>query len=56
MSSISIKNIAIKGMAGCVPERVQENKDYPGMTLDEIQKYIDAILANLSGIGVALRA
>ena len=29
-------------MAGCVPERVQENKDYPGMTPEEIQKYIDA--------------
>lgn len=40
MSSISIKNIAIKGMAGCVPARVEENKDYPGMTPEEIQKYI----------------
>ena len=42
MSSISVKNIAIKGMAGCVPERVEENRNYPGMTAEEIQKYIAA--------------
>ena len=38
MSSISVKNISIKGMAGCVPARVEENKDYPGITPEEIQK------------------
>lgn len=42
MSSISVKNIAIKGMAACVPERVEENRNYPGMTAEEIQKYIAA--------------
>lgn len=41
MASISVKNITIKGMSGCVPTRVVENKDYPGMTPEEIQKYID---------------
>ena len=37
-----MKNISIKGMAGCVPARVEENKDYPGITQEEIQKYRDA--------------
>lgn len=42
MSSISVKNIAIRGMAGCVPARVEENKDYPGITPEEAEKYIAA--------------
>ena len=29
-------------MAGCVPERVEENRNYPGMAAEEIQKYIAA--------------
>jgi 3-oxoacyl-[acyl-carrier-protein] synthase-3 len=41
MSSISVKNISIKGMAGCVPSRVVENRDFPGMSAEEIQKYIN---------------
>ena len=43
MSSISVKNISIKGMAGCVPERVQENKDYPGMTPEKLQYMVQTI-------------
>ena len=27
-------------MAGCVPSRVEENKDYPGITAEELEKYI----------------
>ena len=42
MSSISVKNISIRGMAGCVPARVEENKDYPSITPEEVQKYINA--------------
>ena len=40
MSSISVKNIAIKGMAACVPERVEENRNYPGMTAEEMNGII----------------
>lgn len=42
MSYVSIKNIKIKGMAACVPERVEDNMDYPLLTKEEINKYIQA--------------
>lgn len=42
MSYISVKNVKICGMAGCVPERVEENRGYPLLTKEEIEKYIAA--------------
>ena len=42
MSYISVKNIKLKGMAGCVPSRIEENRDYPFISQEEIEKYIAA--------------
>ena len=42
MSYISVKNIKIRGMAGCVPSRVEENRDYTMLSPEEIEKYIAA--------------
>ncbi|WP_198429894.1 3-oxoacyl-ACP synthase III family protein [Treponema primitia] len=30
----------IKGVAACVPNRIEENRQYPGMSIEEIEKYI----------------
>lgn len=40
MSYLSIKNVKIKGMAACVPERIEENRDYTLLSKEEIEKYI----------------
>ena len=42
MSYISVRNIRIRGMAGCVPSRVEENRDYAMLSPEEIEKYIAA--------------
>lgn len=42
MSHISVKNIKLRGMAGCVPSRVEENRDYALISPEEIEKYINA--------------
>ena len=42
MAYINIKNVKIRGMAACVPERVEENRDYPLLSKEEIEKYISA--------------
>ena len=42
MSYISVKNIKIKGISACVPERIEENIDYPLLSKEEIGKYIKA--------------
>ncbi|MDE6005935.1 MAG: ketoacyl-ACP synthase III [Muribaculaceae bacterium] len=43
MAYIQINNVAIRGIAGCVPERVVSNEDYPYLTPEEIGKYIATI-------------
>ena len=40
MSYLNIKHVKIRGIAACVPERVEENKDYKLIPQEEIQKYI----------------
>lgn len=42
MSYISVKNIKLRGMAGCVPSRVEENRDSTLISPEEIEKYINA--------------
>lgn len=41
MSFLSVKNVKIRGMSACVPERVEENRDYTLLSKDEIEKYIE---------------
>lgn len=40
MAFLSVKNVKIRGVAACVPSRVEENRDYKGLPPDEIDKYI----------------
>lgn len=40
MSFLNIKHVAIRGIAACVPERVEENRNYDRIPSDEIEKYI----------------
>lgn len=40
MSYLRINNVQIKGIAACVPERVEENRDYTLLSREEIEKYI----------------
>lgn len=39
MSYLKINNVAIRGIAACVPERVERNIDYPGISVEEYNKY-----------------
>ncbi len=41
MAVASIKNVKIAGMAACVPERTEENRDYTLASPEEIEKYIE---------------
>ena len=40
MSFLSIRNVKISGIAACVPERIEENRDYSLLSSEEIEKYI----------------
>lgn len=42
MATFSIKNIAIKGISGCVPKKKSLNRDLTLMSIEEIEKFIDA--------------
>lgn len=41
MSYLGIRNVKIRGIAACVPERVEYNKDYTLLPPEEIEKYIE---------------
>lgn len=43
MAQIKIENIRIKGMAACVPSKIEENRDYPYFDHDEIDKTLATI-------------
>ncbi len=43
MAFLKINNVAIKGISACVPKRVIKNRDYPYLSPEEIEKYINAI-------------
>jgi 3-oxoacyl-[acyl-carrier-protein] synthase-3 len=42
MATFSISNIAIKGISCCVPKNKELNKDLTIMSIEEIEKFIDA--------------
>jgi 3-oxoacyl-[acyl-carrier-protein] synthase-3 len=41
VSFLSTKNVLIKGIAACVPIRVEENRSYTGIPAEDIEKYIE---------------
>ena len=43
MANIQIKNVSIRGIGACVPERTIKNIDYPYLPEEEIKKYIATI-------------
>lgn len=43
MAYIQIKDVAIRGIGACVPERVVKNEDYPYLSKEDIEKYIASI-------------
>lgn len=40
MSFLNIKNVKVRGIAACVPSRIEENRDYTRLSHEEIEKYI----------------
>lgn len=43
MAFIQIRNVEIKGISACVPQRIERNRDYPYLSAEEIEKYISTI-------------
>ena len=43
MAYSEIKNVEIKGIAACVPDRVEKNRDFPLLSQEMIEKYIDQV-------------
>ena len=41
MSYLNIKHVKVRGIAACVPERVEENRNYDRIPAEEIEKYIE---------------
>jgi 3-oxoacyl-[acyl-carrier-protein] synthase-3 len=41
MAYLQIPNVAIRGIAACVPDRVEENRDCQSIPGEEIEKFID---------------
>lgn len=40
MAFLDIQNVAIKGVSACVPKTVSSNRDYPGFTQEDAEKFI----------------
>ncbi len=38
-----INNVSIRGIAACVPDRIEYNKDFKGLTEEQIQQYITTV-------------
>ena len=43
MAYSEIKNVEIKGISACVPDRVEKNRDFPLLSQEQIEKYIDQV-------------
>ena len=42
MAFLSIPNVAIKGISACVPPKVEENRNIPFYTSEEVEKVIES--------------
>lgn len=42
MAFLKVPNVAIKGISACVPPKVEENRDIPFYTLEEVDKVIES--------------
>lgn len=43
MAFLQIKNVAIKGVAACVPSRIERNRDFKGLSTEQLNKYIETV-------------
>jgi 3-oxoacyl-[acyl-carrier-protein] synthase-3 len=43
MAFLTTKHVTIKGVAACVPDRVEENRSYPGLSPEELEKYVGVL-------------
>ena len=43
MAFTRITNVAVKGVAACVPKRIEYNKDFKGLSEEQLQKYIETV-------------
>jgi 3-oxoacyl-[acyl-carrier-protein] synthase-3 len=43
MAFTSIHKVAVRGIAACVPSRIEYNKDFQGLSKDTLEKYIDTV-------------
>ena len=50
MSFLRIRNVEIKGVAACVPSMIEENKDYPFFSENEIERMIPTIGVDLGHV------
>lgn len=43
MAFTRITNVAIKGVSACVPDRIEYNRDFKGLSEEQLQKYIETV-------------
>lgn len=43
MAFTKISNVTIKGISACVPERIEYNKDFKGLSNEQLLKYIETV-------------
>lgn len=43
MAYSEIKNVDIKGISACVPDRIERNREFPLLSQEQIEKYIDQV-------------
>lgn len=43
MAFLEVNNVSIKGVSAAVPERKEFNKDFPKLTLDQLEQYIKTV-------------
>ena len=43
MAFLELKHVAIRGMAAAVPERKEYNKDFPKLSKEQLEKYIETV-------------
>lgn len=43
MAFVKINNVGIRGIAACVPERIEYNKDFEGLSMEKLQQYIETV-------------
>ena len=43
MSFLSVNNVKIRGIAACVPDRVEFNKDFEGLSQEQLEQYIKTV-------------